>query len=134
MKKIFYIVAILLCLGTLTSCSLEKIFNPNKYAEYAGTYNLYYMSGSLNVNMYEYYRITLEADGDCIVESKGKNSSQEYKAVATFTIEDGKIKIFTKNGLAIITEVYDYVDGEIHMLNQNISGYSFSAKFRRDAE
>ena len=48
----------------------------DKYAEYAGTYELYYMSGSFSLSNYEYYRIILKADGKCVIESKAPGNSQ----------------------------------------------------------
>ena len=87
MKKLF---AYLLCTVTLlflTSCSLLSLFKGEPYKDEAGVYELYYMSGDLNMSMYDYYRITLEADGDCLVESKGAYNSSIYSAEATFEIE-----------------------------------------------
>ena len=134
MKKLF---AYLLCVSTLlflTSCSLLSLIKGKPYKEEAGVYELYYMSGDLNMSMYDYYRITLEADGDCLVESKGKYNSSIYSAEATFEIEDNKIYIVTKSGSASVTEVYDYVDGEIQMNNQSIQGITFTAWFKRNIE
>ena len=45
------------------------------------------MEGDLSLNNFDYYRITLEADGDCIIESKSKFNSQQYQAKATFEIK-----------------------------------------------
>lgn len=115
----------LFALFTLGSC------NKNEFSEYAGTYNLYYMEGDLSLNNFDYYRITLEADGDCIIESKSKFNSQQYQAKATFEIKDNKIHIYSKNGGVTVTEIYDYINEEIHMLNQTIDGISFSAKFTK---
>lgn len=129
MKKLFVLFALVIGMFALTSCSL---LNQNKYEEEAGVYNCYYISGDLSLSMYDYYRITLNADGTCLVESKAKGSSQTYSAEATFSIENNKIKIVTRSGAASVTEEYDYIDGEIQMLNQSIQGISFTAKFRRD--
>ena len=126
MKKILLVLVALFCMIGLTSC--------NKYEEYAGTYELYYMSGDLSVNMYDYYRITLSANGKCLVESKGAGNSQTYESEGTFDIEGDVIKIYTKYGLSTITETYDYINGEIHMVNQSVSGYTFTAKFRRNSQ
>ena len=130
MRKILFILTLITSLFALTSCTLlNSIIKP--YEEEAGVYNLYHMTGDLKVSMYEYYRITLNADGTCLVESKGVNNSQIYSSAATFTIKDGKINIVTRSGAASVTEVYDYVDGEIHMPTQTIQGITFSAKFKR---
>jgi hypothetical protein len=74
----------------------------------------------------------LKANGDAIVKSKASTSgASEYEAIATFSIEDGKIVVVTSNGPQKITETYDYVDGEIHMTDVVIGDISFSIKFRR---
>lgn len=124
MKKILILVMMLLGI-VIGGC--EK----NKYKEYSGTYNLYFMVGDLQLNDFEYYRIILEADGDCIIESKGRGNSQNYRAEATYDINQFQIKIYTKNGNSTITEEYLYTLGEIHMLDQTVGGVNFSAKFRR---
>ncbi len=135
MKKFIFIITLFSCVLSLASCSfINKLFSDDKYKEEAGTYELYYASGAISKSNYDYWRIILEADGSCTVESKGAGNSQTYSATATFEIEGDKIKIYTKNGSATITEEYDYVNGEIQMLNQQIQGYTFSAKFRRNTE
>ena len=105
-----------------------------KYKEYAGTYEMYAAYGSVSLNDYEYYRIILEADGDCIVESKGKGISQEIRATATYEIKDNKIYIYSNTYGIKVTEIYDYIDGdvpEIHMLNQQIQGYTINIKLKK---
>ena len=111
-----------------TNEGTNEIVKP--YEKEAGVYNLYSMTG-LDMSLYEYYRIILNADGTCVVESKAAGVSQLYSATATYSITDGKISIVTVSGPTSITEIYDYVDGEIHMPEQNISGITFSAKFKR---
>lgn len=103
-------------------------------SKYAGTYNLYYMGGSLSLSDFDYYRIILKPNGDCIVESKAAGNSSNYKCDATYEIVGNVIKIYTESGSSIITEVYDYVNGEIHMLNVSLGSYSFTAKFRRNID
>ena len=125
MKKILLFLVAITSLFALTSCSL------NKYEEEAGVYNLYYMDGDLDVSMYEYYRITLYASGICLVESKGSETEGTYSSLAIFSIENNKIKIISGLGLLTTIEEYDYIDGEIHMLNVSIQGINFSAKFKR---
>ena len=125
MKKILLFLVAITSIFALTSCSL------NKYEEEAGVYNLYYMDGDLDVSMYEYYRITLYASGICLVESKGSETGGTYSSLAIFSIEDNKIKIISGLGLLTTIEEYDYIDGEIHMLNVSIQGINFSAKFKR---
>ncbi len=126
MRKILLMFILITSLFGFTSCSLSR-----KYKDEAGVYKLYYMTGDLQVNMYDFYTITLEANGKCLVESKGIYSPQVYSAPATFKIEDEKIYIETKAGNSTITEVYGYIDGEIHMYTQTIQGVTFSARFKR---
>lgn len=133
MRKICKLLVVLLVLITLTGCSFDFL-KEDKYAEEAGTYELYYAGGSISLSNYDYWRIILNADGTCVIESKGSNNSQSYSAEATYEIEDNKIRIFSKNGNATITEEYDYIDGEIQMNNQQISGYTITARFRRATE
>ena len=125
MKKVFVLLLVMVSFLSLAGCKRLK----NR--EYAGTYELYYMSGSFSLSDFEYYTITLEKNGDCKIASKSPYNSQVYSATATYEVEDGKIYIYSKVGGATVTEVYDYVDGEIHMLNQNLYGYTFTAKFKR---
>ena len=128
MIKILMFLSVFTLFFTLTGC------NSNKYEEQAGTYELYYASGSISLSNYDYWRIILKEDGTCVIESKGAYNSQIYSATATFEIAEEKIRIYTKNGTATITEEYDYIDGEIHMINQQIQGYTITAKFRRNTE
>ena len=129
MKKILVMIFTLLLTLTISGCNLLE---NDKYAEYAGTYELYEASGAISMSSFDYYRIILKADGTCVIESKASMNSQEYHADATFDIADGKIKIYSKSGSTTVTETYDYVNGEIHMLNQNLGGYTINAKFRRN--
>ena len=125
MKKLFVIISVVVLSISLAACK--------KYEAEAGVYELYYMSGDFSKSSYEYYTIELKENGKAIVKSKA--NGQEYEAECTFDIEDGKIILVTKNGFAKITEKYDYIDGEIQMLNVEIElngrTYIFTAKFRR---
>jgi hypothetical protein len=126
MKK--YIILILAVMSILTIGGCKSIKN----MKYTGKYELYSMTGSLSKEDFEYYTITLEKDGTCIIESKGKIGNNAYKAEATYEIEDDKIMIYTKTNSTTITEVFDYIDGEIHMLNQSLGVLTYSAKLRRN--
>ena len=101
-----------------------------KYKEEAGVYECISIkaNGQEMISNYEYYTIELKANGDCIIRSSANN--QEYEAKATFTIEDEKIKVVTKAGSQSVTEVYDYVDGKIHMVTE-LQGVSINAVFER---
>lgn len=113
MKKFFSAVA----LTVLTVILALSASGCAKYKEVAGTYELISLSGQIyNVNItensYEYYTIILEADGKATVKSKAKGGAA-YEASATFTYEDGKISMITKDGSASVTEEMDYEDGII---------------------
>lgn len=126
MKKILFLSMVLVLSLALFACKEDK------YKEEAGVYEAYFMSGDISLSDFEYYTIELKADGDAIVKSKGSQSSSaalEFRA--TFTIEDGKIIVVTKSGAQTITETYDYIDGEIHMLDVELDVYSFTVKLRR---
>jgi hypothetical protein len=128
MKKMLLLVGVILTAVMLYGCSA-----PN-YEEEAGLYELYEMSGDVNLGNFQYYTIELFSDGSLTVKSKGSQVGAEiYQEEATYRIKDDKITITTKVGFTNIKEVYDYVDGEIHMNNVELTEYdiTFSAKFRR---
>ncbi len=124
-RKILAVLLLAMLLFTLVGCG--------KYTKEAGVYECYEIrvNGQNYMSAYEYYRITLNADGTCVVESKAVGQASAYKAEATFAIEDSKISIYTQSGWTTITEVYDYVDGEI-IMDTTISGVPMYAKFARE--
>ena len=128
MRKLFIIISAVVLSISLAACK--------KYEAEAGVYELYYMSGDFSMSSYDYYTIELKANGKAIVKSKA--NGQEYEAECTFDIENGKIILVTRNGLAKVTETYDYIDGEIQMLDVKLElngrTYRFTAKFRRALE
>ena len=127
MKKIMLIIVMLLGVITLASCQ-------KSYDEEAGLYELYEMSGDLSLSDFSYYTVELFSDGKIIIRSKSSNLDDEpYVAEATYEIKRQKIIIYTKIAFTKITERYDYIDGEIHMIDVEIPGYDliFSAKFKR---
>ena len=129
MKKMFLLVGVILTAVMLYGCT------PN-YEEEAGVYELYEMSGDVSLSNFTYYTIELFEDGSLVVKSKGSQVGAEvYEEIASYRISNGKITITTKVGFSNVKEVYDYVDGEIHMNNVEVPEYdiTFSAKFRRSA-
>ncbi|MDX9691027.1 MAG: hypothetical protein RBT45_01140 [Acholeplasmataceae bacterium] len=127
MKKILFLSMVLVLSFALVACKEDK------YKEEAGVYEAYFMSGDISLSNFEYYSVELKANGDAIVKSKASTSgASEYEAKATFEIEDGKIILVTRSGSQKITETYDYIDGEIHMINVEIGDISFTCKFRRN--
>ena len=127
MKNISKVLVVLLLAATVLT-----FVGCTPYAEEAGVYECYQikLNGVNALSQFEYYRITLNADGTCIVESKGVGQSTSYKAEATFSIEGDKITVVTRQGVATVTEVYDYIDGEI-IMNATAQGVTMSAKFAR---
>ena len=127
MKNISKVLVVLLLAATLLT-----FVGCTPYAKEAGVYECYEIkvNGVNAMSQFEYYRITLNADGTCIVESKGVGQATTYKAEATFSIENEKISIVTRQGAASVTEVYDYVDGEI-IMDTSAQGITMYAKFAR---
>ncbi|MDO9629105.1 MAG: hypothetical protein Q7I99_04315 [Acholeplasmataceae bacterium] len=127
MKKLLLLVGVILTAVMLYGCTPD-------YTEEAGVYELYEMSGDINLSNFQYYTIELFADGSVLIQSRGSQvGSETYKAEATYRIKGDKITIITKVGFTNVKEVFEYVDGEIHMVNTEIPGYDmfFSAKFKR---
>ena len=131
MKRFFIVISLIICLFCFSSCQKENTYN--EYEEYAGVYELYYTKGYLKMEMFEYYRITLTADGKYSVELKVSETQEVYTS-------EGSYKIFqvtiTFNPNSIIPETYTYVNGEIHMYDVEINGfddYKYTAKFRRNS-
>ena len=127
MKNISKVLVVLLLAATVLT-----FVGCTPYAEEAGVYECYEitLNGVNAMSQFEYYRITLNADGSCIVESKGAGQSTTYEAEATFSIEGDKITVVTRPGVATVTEVYDYIDGEI-IMNATAQGVTMNAKFAR---
>jgi hypothetical protein len=111
----------------LTSCKPS-------YDEEAGLYELYFMEGAFSMEMYEFYTIELNPDGQVRIRSKSSEyGSAVYDVTTDYSIKNGKITIITKVGFSNLKEIYDYVDGEIHMIDAKIPGTedTLTAKFRR---
>lgn len=127
MKNISKVLVVLLLAATVLT-----FVGCTPYAEEAGVYECYEitLNGVDAMSQFEYYRITLNADGSCVVESKGAGQSTTYEAEATFSIEGDKITVVTRQGIATVTEVYDYIDGEI-IMNATAQGVTMYAKFAR---
>lgn len=128
MKRLFKGLMALLALVfvfALSSCG--------KYKEEAGVYHLVEASGMVSLNQFEYYTIELEADGDCIIRSKGAGTGQSYEAKATFEIDGEKIMVYSKANGTTVTEEYDYIDGKI-IMDISMSGYKVYCVFERNTE
>lgn len=123
MKKMVNLLLILMCLISLNSCK------SNEYEEYAGVYDLYYVSDSKS-NIYDYYRIILEANGDCKIIYKLKTTSQILETKSKFELKYNRIKIYNKSFGSETAHEYDYINNEIHM-NTYVDDFTFTMKFRR---
>ncbi|MGN0805705.1 MAG: hypothetical protein ACI4MC_01595 [Candidatus Coproplasma sp.] len=115
MKK-FFKLAILPVLTAIIALTFAACNNNLK--EVSGTYNMTYVSGTVNgvsisTSSYEYYRIILENNGNGKVESKAVGSPSTYEATGTWNYdkENGKINFISKSGSASVTETFDYADG-----------------------
>ena len=131
MKKIFKYLGLFLLLITITGCSLF-----GKYKEYAGDYEVTVvkMNGINYTSNYEYYTISLDEKGGCIVKSKGVGQSAVYEAAGTYEIKDGKIYIVTRNGAASVTEEYEYTEEGVIVMSTSINGVTIYGEFERAEE
>ena len=132
MKKFW----VTICMAFASLIALFSLAACADYSEVAGTYEMTSISGTINgvaVNkdMYEYFRIILEKNGNGTVQSKGTGvgtAAYEAKGTFTYSAEEGKIRLTTKNGSASVTEEYDYVDGVI-TYKVDAQGMKFTVKF-----
>jgi hypothetical protein len=126
MKKVIFMILLSLTI-LLTSCKPS-------YEEEAGLYELYFMEGAYTIEMYEFYTIELFENGTVRIQSKSSEfGSAVYDVTTEYSIQNQKITIITKVGFSNLKEIYDYVDGEIHMIDAEIPGTEdvLTAKFRR---
>ena len=82
----------------------------------------------------EYYTISLDEKGGCIVKSKGVGQSAVYEAAGTYEIKDGKIYIVTRNGAASVTEEYEYTEEGVIIMSTSLNGVTVYAEFEREVE
>ena len=131
MKKIFKYLGLFLLLITITGCSLF-----GKYKEYAGDYEVTVvkMNGMNYTSNYEYYTISLDEKGNCVVKSKGVGQSATYEAAGTYEIKDGKIYIITRNGAASVTEEYEYTEEGVIIMSTSLNGVTVYAEFEREIQ
>ena len=128
MKKIIILMGIFFISILLYGCKTN-------YAEAAGVYKLYEVTGGFKLSDYEYYTIELFEDQKAIVlQKRSIANAEEYKAVSTYEIKGDIIIFTTKVGFTNYKEYYSYINGEIHMINTEDSndGIEFVAKFRRE--
>lgn len=138
MKKILFILGIFLgIIGVFAYNELKDYLNRDEYEEYAGTYELFYVSKEYKVDDYEYYRIILEANGDCVVEYKEKDKDKEVTINGTYEIGDGEIILTTTYSAVKTTKTYDFVKGidyQIHAKDMEVGQHTITAKFKRVSE
>ena len=104
------------------------------YEDEAGLYELYELSGDIEISDIDYYYIQLSSEGEVLIKFKINSSDyEEQMEVGTFKIRGSEVKIYTKIGFTRITKTYDFINGEIHMNDVELEGYdlSYSAKFRK---
>lgn len=115
MKKAFKFIA-LTVLTVVLAAMLAGCSNAN--SEVVGTYQMTSISGTMggvtvNKDLYEYFTMILESNGNGTVKSKAKGGGAAYEAKGTYTYKDGKITMTTSNGFASVSEEYEYADGVI---------------------
>ena len=92
------------------------------------------MNGMNYTSNYEYYTISLDEKGNCVVKSKGVGQSATYEAAGTYEIKDGKIYIITRNGAASVTEEYEYTEEGVIIMSTSLNGVTVYAEFEREIQ
>lgn len=129
MKKLLSLTLIICLIATcviaLASCNSQE----NKMV---GTYEMVSISGTITYNgttvqleedLYEYYRIILNKDGSCAIESKGKANTSKVEQEGTWEYENDTLKIKTNSSGITVVEEMQWKDGTItYNAEQNASG------------
>lgn len=126
MKKLTFLL-VLFSFVFLASCQPS-------YEQEAGVYELYAMEGAYTLETYSFYTLELNSDGTVrIYYQLSEFGSAVYDVTTDYSIRNQIITITSKVGFTNVKETYDYIDGEIHMIDVEIPGTDqrFTAKFRR---
>ena len=67
----------------------------------------------LEEDLYDYYRITLNKDGSCLIESKSSTSTALIENEGTWEYDDGELKIKSVSYGATVVELMEWDDGVI---------------------
>ncbi len=123
------IVVLLVCVLSLTACNKLKIVGVYEMTDIKGYMSVNGEITQLTTDLYEYYTLEFKKNGTAIVKSKASGSSGAYvENEATWTEEDGVIKVKTKqNGMTVVEEmVWD--DGVITFTSkQSAQGITIDA-------
>ena len=108
----------------------------NANSQYVGTYKMVSISGTvtangitteLNTDLYDYYNITLNADGTAKVESKAAASTALVEAEGTWEVKDGKIRLMSESaGVTVVEEMNWENDTITYVAEQSASGMTIS--------
>ena len=124
------------CLLTLASCGAAS--------EVVGTYEMSSISGAITYagqtvtideDYFEYYRITLERDGTCKVESKAADSSAKIEQEGTWEYDEetGKLTVKSTQGGITVSEEMTWKEGVI-TYNAELSEGGVKLKMRLKLE
>ena len=124
------------CLLTLASCDAAS--------EVVGTYEMSSISGAvtyagqtvtIDEDYFEYYRITLEKDGTCKVESKATDSSAKIEQEGTWEYDEetGKLTLKSTQGGITVSEEMTWKEGVI-TYNAELSEGGVKLKMRLKLE
>ena len=105
-------------------------------SDLAGTYEMTGISGTITYNgqtveleedMYDYYRIVLNKDGSCKIESKGADSTAKIEQEGTWEYEDEVLKVKTVTSGVTVVEEMKWDDGVItYDAKQSASGMTIN--------
>ena len=132
MKKTFFIIMIIaLALSftlLLTACTGGDETPEEPKITVDGKYEMTSISGSVTVGtttveleegLYEYYRMTLNLDGTALIEAKGatqngvEGAKIEREATWEYDVENGILKIMSKEGSLTVVEEMQWAEGVI---------------------
>ena len=130
MKKFLsLIVAVVLLVSCFAFVSCNGI-------DLAGTYEMTGISGTITYNgqtveleedLYDYYRIVLNKDGSCKIESKGADSTAKIEQEGTWEYEDEVLKVKTVTSGVTVVEEMKWDDGVItYDAKQSASGMTIN--------
>ena len=112
MKKLLSLalaaVLLLSCIVLFAACNSEndKLVGTYEMSSVSGTVTYEGQTVELEEDLYDYYRLTLNKDGTCLVESKGAGTTTKIEEEGTWEYEDDVLKIKTKSsGVTAVEEM-----------------------------
>ena len=130
MKKLLsFTLALVLILScaALVSCNTNDIAGIYEMVSVSGTVSYGGQTVELGKDLYDYYRITLNKDGTCKIESKSADSTAKVEQDGTWEYEDDLLKIkSTTSGVTVVEEM-QWKDGVItYDAKQSASGMTIN--------